>query len=128
MENAKGRERMTEPNLKQITDKLNTEFTGETRKLVFWYDEKAEFADEINDITLDHAKIYLLKQDNQFYTKFILSQMTMKRYLMKISMWQIRGMMTYRSLFLKNLRLTPEAGKQCFAAHCFTNAIQQGIL
>lgn len=29
---------MSELNLKQIIDKLNTEFTGEVRKLVFWYD------------------------------------------------------------------------------------------
>ena len=34
---------MAELNLKQITDKLNHEFTGDTRKLVFWYDDKAEF-------------------------------------------------------------------------------------
>ena len=26
-------------NLKQIIDRLNAEFTGETRKLVFWYDD-----------------------------------------------------------------------------------------
>lgn len=25
-------------NLKQITDKLNSEFTGEVRKVVFWYE------------------------------------------------------------------------------------------
>ena len=29
---------MAELNLKQIVDKLNKEFTGESRKLVFWYD------------------------------------------------------------------------------------------
>ena len=34
---------MAELNLKQIIDRLNAEFTGETRKLVFWYDDKAEF-------------------------------------------------------------------------------------
>ena len=27
---------MAELNLKQIIDRLNAEFTGETRKLVFW--------------------------------------------------------------------------------------------
>ena len=37
---------MAELNLKQIIDRLNAEFTGETRKLVFWYDDKAEFAVE----------------------------------------------------------------------------------
>ena len=35
---------MAELNLKQITDRLNAEFTGDTRKLVFWYDDNAEFA------------------------------------------------------------------------------------
>lgn len=29
---------MAELNLKQIVDKLNTEFLGDTRKLIFWYD------------------------------------------------------------------------------------------
>ena len=37
---------MAELNLKQIVDKLNTEFAGDTRKLVFWYDEKGEFAED----------------------------------------------------------------------------------
>lgn len=31
---------MAELNLKQIIDRLNAEFTGDTRKLVFWYDDK----------------------------------------------------------------------------------------
>ena len=35
---------MAELNLKQIADKLNAEFTGDVRKLVFWYDDNAEFA------------------------------------------------------------------------------------
>ena len=44
---------MAELNLKQIVDKLNTEFTGDTRKLVFWYDEKGEFAEDIDGILSD---------------------------------------------------------------------------
>ena len=39
---------MAELNLKQIVDKLNTEFTGEHRKLVFWYDDAADFAEDID--------------------------------------------------------------------------------
>ena len=65
---------MAELNLKQITDKLNAEFAGDTRKLVFWYDEKAEFADEIDTLELSGAKIYHLKPDNQFYTKYFLER------------------------------------------------------
>ena len=43
---------MAELNLKQITDKLNTEFAGDTRKLVFWYDDKAEFVNDIDTLEL----------------------------------------------------------------------------
>lgn len=31
---------VTELSLKQIAEKLNAEFIGDTRKLVFWYDKK----------------------------------------------------------------------------------------
>ena len=60
---------MAELNLKQIIDRLNAEFTGDTRKLVFWHDDKAEYAKDIDSVKLDNAKIYKLEQDNQFYTK-----------------------------------------------------------
>ena len=65
---------MAELNLKQITDKLNAEFTGETRKLVFWYDDKAEFVEDIDILELVNAKVYYLEQDNQFYTKYFLER------------------------------------------------------
>ncbi len=65
---------MAELNLKQIIDKLNTEFTGETRKLVFWYDDKAEFEEDIDSVVLDNAKVYKLEKDNQFYTKYFLER------------------------------------------------------
>jgi uncharacterized protein (TIGR02687 family) len=66
---------MPELNLKQITDKLNAEFAGDTRKLVFWYDEKAEFADDIDTLELVGAKLYHLEPDNQFYTKYFLERL-----------------------------------------------------
>lgn len=61
---------MAELNLKQIVNKLNEEFKGDTRKLVFWYDDKGDFSEDINSIELENAKIYLLEKDNQFYTKY----------------------------------------------------------
>lgn len=51
---------MAELNLKQIVDKLNTEFTGEHRKLVFWYDDAADFAEDIDSMELENAKVYKL--------------------------------------------------------------------
>lgn len=65
---------MAELNLKQIIDRLNAEFTGETRKLVFWYDDKAEFAEDMETVELQNAKIYHLQPDNQFYTKHFLER------------------------------------------------------
>ena len=65
---------MAELNLKQIIDRLNAEFTGDIRKLVFWYDDKAEFAEDIDSVELDNAKIYKLEPDNQFITKRFLER------------------------------------------------------
>jgi uncharacterized protein (TIGR02687 family) len=69
---------MAELNLKQITDKLNAEFAGDTRKLVFWYDDKAEFADDIGTLELVGAKIHHLEPDNQFYSKYLLERLDPK--------------------------------------------------
>jgi uncharacterized protein (TIGR02687 family) len=66
---------MAELNLKQITDKLNAEFSGDTRKLVFWYDDKAEFVEDIDSLELLNAKVYRLETDNQFYTKYFLERL-----------------------------------------------------
>lgn len=63
---------MAELNLKQITDKLNSEFIGEVRKLVFWYDANAEFVDDVDTLELVNAKVLHMETDNQFYTKYFL--------------------------------------------------------
>lgn len=65
---------MAELNLKQIVDKLNTEFIGEHRKLVFWYDNQGDFAEDIDSVELTNAKVYKLTKDNQFYTKYFLEK------------------------------------------------------
>lgn len=63
---------MAELNSNQITDKLNAEFMGEVRKLVFWYDANAEFVDEVDALELVNAKVLHLEADNQFYIKYFL--------------------------------------------------------
>lgn len=65
---------MAELNLKQIIDKLNTEFIGNTRKLIFWYDEQGDFSEDIDRMKLSNAKVYKLEQGNQFYTKYFLEK------------------------------------------------------
>ena len=63
---------MAEMNLKQITDKLNSEFTSDVRKLVFWYDSGAEFSEDVDSLELVNAKVLHLEKDNQFYIKHFL--------------------------------------------------------
>ena len=63
---------MAELNLKQITDKLNSQLRGDVRKLVFWYDENGEFAEDIDTLELENAKVLRLEKDNQFYIKHFL--------------------------------------------------------
>lgn len=74
---------MAELNVKQIENKLNQLFTGDTRKLVFWYDDKGDFAEDINSLQLEQAKIHILTQTNQFATKYLLErQDTSTNYLL----------------------------------------------
>lgn len=65
---------MADLSLNQIKEKLNKEFLGDTRKLIFWYDGKKEFISYIEDLKLDNAKVLRLKEDNQFYTKYFLER------------------------------------------------------
>lgn len=73
---------MAELNLKQIADKLNSEFAGESRKLIFWYDVNGDFTEDVDTLELKNAKVYHLCQDNQFYTKYFLEyEDTVNNYL-----------------------------------------------
>lgn len=65
---------MAEMNIKQIIDRLNAEFTGDTRKLVFWYDDNGEFVEDMQNVELENAKVYFLQPDNQFATKLFLER------------------------------------------------------
>lgn len=59
-------------NLQTITERINDKFKSDDRKLVFWYDDNGEFAEEIDALPLEKAKIHKLTADNTFYTKYFL--------------------------------------------------------
>lgn len=67
---------MAELNLKQITDRLNEEFASAFghRKLVFWYDDRAEFLEDIDSMELENAKILKLQENHQFEIKYFLER------------------------------------------------------
>lgn len=63
---------MSDLNLSQIQTRLNELFvTFGERKLIFWFDSKKEFEEEIDSgqIVLDDAKIYKMEPQTQFKTK-----------------------------------------------------------
>ena len=59
-------------NLLTIQDKLNEEFRSSDRKLVFWYDDNAEFAEEVDSLQLNNSKLHTLTGDNALFTKYFL--------------------------------------------------------
>lgn len=70
---------MAELNLKQITDKLNAEFAGDVRKLVFWYDAGAEFAGDVDALGLETPKFCILRRTTSFTRNTFWSVWTGKR-------------------------------------------------
>lgn len=65
---------MAELNLQQISDKLNNEFAGKSGKRMFWYDDEAEFIEDIDSLKLDNVKILKLETNNQFFVKYQLER------------------------------------------------------
>lgn len=61
-------------NLKTIQDKMNAEFAQEGRRIVFWYDDNAEFKSEINELALENAKLHNMDENAQFQTKYLLEK------------------------------------------------------
>lgn len=58
-----------------LEDNLNTApSNGRIRNIIFWYDEEAEFVEDIKDLQLDNAKIIHLGLNNSFHTKYILEK------------------------------------------------------
>ena len=55
-------------------DRLNDEFAGDSRRIVFWYDDNGYFVEEIEELQLDNAKILILDGHNQFATKLIIER------------------------------------------------------
>ena len=59
-------------NLDEIESRLNAIFDESYyRQIVFWYDENQEFVDDIKDIQLNNAKLYIVNDTNLIKTKYV---------------------------------------------------------
>ena len=60
--------------LQNIQDQLNTEFSKEEILIIFWFDDKGEYEDEVSELQLDNAKLHILDGTNWFYSKWLLNE------------------------------------------------------
>ena len=60
--------------LLNIQEQLNTEFSKSDTRIIFWFDDKGEYEDEISEIQLDDAKLHILDGTNWFYSKWLLNE------------------------------------------------------
>ena len=57
-------------NLDEIENRINSIFSEDyNRQIIFWYDENQEFIEDIENIQLNNAKLYVLKENNLIKTK-----------------------------------------------------------
>ncbi len=66
-------------NLKRLKNRLEESFgktpsNGRSRHIIFWYDEEGEFAQDIDELGLDNAKILKIESNNAFYIKYKLEK------------------------------------------------------
>ena len=63
-----------EMDLQNIQEQLNTEFAKESTRIIFWFDDKGEYEDEVAELCLNNAKLHALDGANWLYTKWLLHE------------------------------------------------------
>ena len=70
-----------------ITKELNKKFSAQlkeyySRRVIFWYDPDKEFSDDVQELVLDNAKIFVLTGSNSFEAKLLLHRDATSNYLL----------------------------------------------
>lgn len=60
--------------LQNIQDQLNTEFAKSETRIIFWFDDKGEYEDEVSELQLGDAKLHILDGTNWLYSKYLLNE------------------------------------------------------
>ena len=50
--------------LQNIQDQLNTEFAKSETRIIFWFDDKGEYEDEVSELQLGDVKLHILDGTN----------------------------------------------------------------
>ena len=60
--------------LQNIQEQLNTEFAKPEVRIIFWFDDKGDYENEIEELKLDVAILNVLDSNNWFYSKWRLQE------------------------------------------------------
>ena len=60
--------------LQDIQDQLNTEFAKSETRIIFWFDDKGEYEDEVSELQLGDVKPHILDGTNWLYSKYLLNE------------------------------------------------------
>lgn len=60
--------------LQNIQEQLNTIFSKSSTRIIFWFDDKGEYEDEVAELKLEQAKLHILDGSNWFYSKWLLHE------------------------------------------------------
>ena len=60
--------------LQNIQDQLNTEFAKSEIRIIFWFDDKGEYEDEVSELQLGDVKLHILDGTNWLYSKYLLNE------------------------------------------------------
>ena len=60
--------------LQNIQDQLNTEFAKSETRIIFWFDDKGEYEDEVSELQLGDVKLHILDGTNWLYSKYLLNE------------------------------------------------------
>lgn len=60
--------------LQNIQEQLNTEFAKSETRIIFWFDDKGEYEDEVSELQLGDVKLHILDGTNWLYSKYLLNE------------------------------------------------------
>jgi len=60
--------------LQNIQEQINTEFAKQGTRIVFWFDDKAEYEAEVTELELGNVKLHILDGSNWLYSKWLLNE------------------------------------------------------
>lgn len=60
--------------LQNIQEQLNTEYAKQDTRIIFWFDDKGDYENEVIEIELNNARLHILDGSNWLYSKWLLHE------------------------------------------------------